>query len=896
MAESGGLSASPAARTGALSADAEEMGGGWFLEHYEPARGRSAITAHTLGAVSERHAAPIHLVAREQVRWVRLVKPLWLAYPEGLPSAVRVHLRLGGAQHADQKLRLDWVATLRPNSKGKLTMGDLLIRGESLAPGAAEHICDVKLARHGQQSPDQIAIQISGGPGELTFVSLTIVPLRRPLQRPKARQSAPPPAPSVSVPQLSGIEGRLDRVTEKGIVGWAWNRNAPATRLTVEILDGGVVVERILAAGNRADLALVGKGDGRHGFRVPLAPGIRDGRTHTITARVEGTNTELAPGAIVYRANPERPYQNWEEYLRWSIHHREINYPDQEPDKRVLGYMDRQRTLRRERYATLPQREKISVVMPMFNRESVVLDAIRSVIAQSYTNWELLIVDDGSSDDSVSVVLGAGLDDRVRLLRLPENKGVSAARNRALAEATGALITYLDSDNAWHEDFLLIMLNSMAEQPGVHSAYCAQWVSQLHSDPGVETDHRAIRFGPFHRALLENRNYIDLNAFVHRRELYDRLGGFNESMRRLVDWDLILRYTAECPPLAVPCCLSRYFYGRVSNQVTDVEASAHPEQCVRAALAEGAFWLPLEAETVVRAATHPEYLFFGVASQARVAEATRARRVAIVIVSYEAGQYLEYCLQSVFAFTAPGTFEVIVVDNASSGDALDVLTHYERTRNVRVVRNDANVGFTLASNQGIQFASAEADIVLLNNDAVVTRGWIEALQEPLDVLVDVGVVVPRQTLLPQTRTMEAHAPYALRSREVDVNLSVHHRNVLDAELCGSRGYVELGFAPFFCAYITRECLNKTGMLDAENGRHYRSDRLYCDMVRNHAKMKIVYTPHSKLYHFLQQSTAELRKSDAEGYQQMFVKNEWTPEEMEKAQAALDQGKRQEQKG
>ncbi len=71
---------------------------------------------------------------------------------------------------------------------------------------------------------------------------------------------------------------------------------------------------------------------------------------------------------------------------------------------------------------------------------------------------------------------------------------------------------------------------------------------------------------PFNRARLEQRNFIDLNVFMHRRESFERFGGFNESMRRLVDWELILRYTAEQPPAFLPVTLGRYRIARADNR------------------------------------------------------------------------------------------------------------------------------------------------------------------------------------------------------------------------------------------------------------------------------------------------------------------------------------------
>ena len=82
--------------------------------------------------------------------------------------------------------------------------------------------------------------------------------------------------------------------------------------------------------------------------------------------------------------------------------------------------------------------------------------------------------------------------------------------------------------------------------------------------------------------------------------------------------------------------------------------------------------------------------------------------------------------------------------------------------------------------------------------------------------------------------------------------------------------LEINFVPFFCVYITRESINKIGLLDAELGRHYRSDRLYCYAVRYQARKKIIFTPKSKVYHLHQQSTKDLKKKDDKEFSLMFV--------------------------
>ena len=109
----------------------------------------------------------------------------------------------------------------------------------------------------------------------------------------------------------------------------------------------------------------------------------------------------------------------------------------------------------------------VSIITPMYKGAAFVGETVRSVQAQTYPNWEMIIIDDCSPDD------GAGIaevrkytekDKRIKLIASPVNKGSSGARNIALREAQGRYITFLDSDDIWSSDFLESHLNFMKEK------------------------------------------------------------------------------------------------------------------------------------------------------------------------------------------------------------------------------------------------------------------------------------------------------------------------------------------------------------------------------------------------------------------------------------------------
>lgn len=210
----------------------------------------------------------------------------------------------------------------------------------------------------------------------------------------------------------------------------------------------------------------------------------------------------------------------------------------------------------------------VSVVVPTYNRSEPLREALDSAFAQTYPPLEVLVCDDGGDDKTAEMLerefgtqLAAGT---LRLLHHDRRRGSSAARNTALAEARGKLIAYLDSDNRWQPDLLLILAGRMAEGDDIASAHCGVL---MHDDSG---EPREV-FDRFDREQLLTRNYIDLNAFIHRRRVYEQLGGFDEELSRLVDWDLLLRYTRNYPPASVPHCLVDYYAGRRGDRISHTE-------------------------------------------------------------------------------------------------------------------------------------------------------------------------------------------------------------------------------------------------------------------------------------------------------------------------------------
>ncbi|MEO0460862.1 MAG: glycosyltransferase [Myxococcota bacterium] len=559
---------------------------------------------------------------------------------------------------------------------------------------------------------------------------------------------------------------------------------------------------------------------------------------------------ERACGRIRYAigSRSKRRFDSFEQYESWAALHRFCHAG--EYDLRTLySFFETAKYLYESRSTSQP---RVSFIIPTRNRAGVVSDAIHSVLREPYEQLEVIVIDDGSTDSTWRDIESIE-DSRLILTNNTEPPGVSGARNTGLRRATGEWIFYLDSDNEFQTGTLCALLSAIEEAKSEQR--CFFFAQEVIESRRGKTRTRGIRYGPFNRSLLENHNYIDINAFVHHRTLYEVHGGFNPDLKRLVDYDLVLRYTASNGATAIPILGSSYVEHESPDRITNsVDLETARREVNR--LNRGQRLDVAKADSA-----HP---FSGLAAERR---RSKPRPVNVIIPNFECLDTLDLALNSLRQYS-PSDVSIVVVDNGSSRPVKEYLK--SSPYGVSTILNDENMGFTYAVNQGLK-EFPDGDIVLFNNDAIATPGWLEGFWEVLDKFESVGLVVPRQVLLPGRETTLEHVPTADLAIECDVNLSLHHRNI-QAALNG--GYYELSYAPFFCVYIPTETRHVTPYLDERRGRHYRSDRFYCDAIRLLLRRRVLYTPHSKVYHLLQESTKQLRTHNDVVFTKMFIDNEW----------------------
>lgn len=341
---------------------------------------------------------------------------------------------------------------------------------------------------------------------------------------------------------------------------------------------------------------------------------------------------------------------------------------------------------------------KVSLIMPVFNREKTLARSIDSVIRQNHRNWELIVVDDGSSDASREIVEHYHDDPRIRLIPLSENQGVSSARNRGLDEVTGDLVAFVDSDNVIRPSFCSVFVGASIEHPKAQAFY-AQFCRK--------SDGMVIGRS-FDYDLLVNSNFIDLGVICHRAGAEKDFGGFDTSLRRLVDWDYILNVCKSKKPV---------FIDRVLMEYAD-----HDDDQNRISIREN---LP-KAFARVRA------------------KHTGLPIVTTAIVAYNQKQYIGQAIESALMQSGEFIHEILIADDGSNDGTAEVVKDYalRNPTKIRLIGDGTNVG--ISDNFRRCFDSASGDVIaILEGDDVWRQGNIDAKARFMHENPDASMVFSR---------------------------------------------------------------------------------------------------------------------------------------------------------
>ncbi len=202
---------------------------------------------------------------------------------------------------------------------------------------------------------------------------------------------------------------------------------------------------------------------------------------------------------------------------------------------------------------------RVSVIIPTYNRAALIKKSIQSVLDQSFSDFELIVVDDASTDDT-ELIVSRVPDSRIRYIKLHENCGGSAARNAGIRNARAELLAFQDSDDEWMPDKLLKQVATMDTAGRVVGVvYSGFWQNAgrrrwYFPDASIKNKDGQI----FSQLLLGN--FISTQTVVARKEYLSQVGLFDESLPRLQDWDLFLRLAKICEFRCIDEALVNVYY------------------------------------------------------------------------------------------------------------------------------------------------------------------------------------------------------------------------------------------------------------------------------------------------------------------------------------------------
>jgi len=509
----------------------------------------------------------------------------------------------------------------------------------------------------------------------------------------------------------------------------------------------------------------------------------------------------------------------------------------------------------REEERAFPSRPLISIITPVFNTSAPWLEeTIVSVEQQAYENWELILIDDGSTAEETLAFLSKveHRDPRIRLRRLEQNRGISFASNVGLEAAQGEWMALLDHDDLLEPDALFETVKQLLKYPDADLIYSDE-------DKLTETGFDA----PFFKPDWSPDFFLSYNYLCHfttiRLSLVREVGGFRPGYDFAQDYDLFLRITSRSNRIHhIPRIL---YHWRRSAGSTSISIRSKPDalEAARRGLTDHLARVHQPGHVAIDWRTH------GFRIRRQIIE---EKKIAIIIPTRDRIDLLARCIASIAAKTAYENYEITVVDNDSQSDEAH---EYFRNFPHRVLRFSGPFNYSAINNFAVEKTDAPWILFLNNDTEVIESDWLTAMAEHVQ-RPEIGAVGAR--LIFRDETIQ-HAGVVLGVR----GMAKHAFCGLPAEAPGvcrqlqmTRNYSAVTAA---CLLTRREVFQEVGGFDEENLPVIFNDVDLCLKIRQ-AGYLIVYTPFAKLYH----DESATRRTSVEPREAAILRARW-PEMVER---------------
>lgn len=557
------------------------------------------------------------------------------------------------------------------------------------------------------------------------------------------------------------VQGFVDGVEGSGIRGWAFRRDSRTGAITggiaIQVSCNGTPIRQIMADDIRQDVAKVKDCPANVGFDFQIPAEFRTGAAFTFSLRSIPDGVEMQQSPIT-TSFPSTDSISKLYALKdlvddlcaraWVVQ-RQIGRMLPSGGSTSTGYdawARRYYESLRRRNAALPpvmvDAPLVSIIVPAYKPDlRDFMAALESVRLQTYTNWELIIVDDASGSRALSACIQdvAAKDDRVRFVRHGRNRGISAATNTAIRVATGKFVIFFDHDDLLVDVAVETMVRA-ALSTGARLLYSDEDKiddTGTYSEPNLKPD--------WNYRLLLCQNYV-CHLLMVERDLLRQTGALRSQCDGAQDHDLLLRLSETCDAGSIHHVPELLYHWRKSANSTASSGEAKP-YAVQAGVE--AISTHLQRKGFAQAAVTP----VGRRTMYSVDWRLDAEpSVCIVIPFKDQADITRQCLQKLVANTDYGNWRVVLVDNAStSADTKKFCKAACKDKRVTLRRIDEKFNYSRLNNIAVKENPADY-YVFLNNDVFIEqRNWLrvlvdEALADPLVAIVGAKLVYPNKTM------------------------------------------------------------------------------------------------------------------------------------------------------
>lgn len=496
-----------------------------------------------------------------------------------------------------------------------------------------------------------------------------------------------------------------------------------------------------------------------------------------------------------------------------------------------------------------------SILVPLYNTpKKFLIDMIESVIAQTYSKWELCLADGSDDEHSYVGELSkeyASKDSRIKYMKLEKNEGISGNTNKCYEMATGNFIALFDHDDILHPSVLYEYMKVICEQDADY-IYCDETTFKGNSVDNMITLH----FKPdFAIDNLRANNYIcHFSAFS--RELLEGMELFRSQFDGSQDHDMILRLTSKAKKVVHVPKLMYYWRSHKASVAANINAKSYAIDAAKGAVADHLRTQGFENFEIT--STKAFETIFRIRY-----ELTGNPKVSIIIPNKDHVDDLKRCITSILEKSTYDNYEIVIVENNSSTD--EIFAYYESLKqysNIKVVTWDGEFNYSAINNYGITFASGEY-ILLLNNDTeVITLDWIE---EMLMYAQREDVACVGSKLYYEDHTIQ-HAGVVIGLGAHRTAGHSHYRMNIEnlgymGRLCYTQNVTAVTGA---CLLVSKKIFDEVGGLD-ESFKVSLNDVDFCLKCRQKGYLNI-WTPFAELFHYESISRgSDMKGASAERY-------------------------------